>query len=168
MLITTLGGITSFNDTALAASDKIECIFEADGAISVGMTAAHDSGNTLGTLVVAVPIGTQTTLDHTFCGIYEGRGNATGTTTTVSNLSGRAAADGDVIYVTTYGRALALVDGGSTNVADLDPLTVNIGIAGWLQCIASAAFDVGDHPAFLALAAQDSSTTATPVFVKCM
>ena len=116
MRITRLGGITADADTTLYQADKIECMFEADGAINVGAPVKLDVTSNLNcTLVVEAAA----ILDHRqFVGIYEGEGGtgAAVGTTTPSQSTGNAAVDGDLIMVTTYGRAIARQDGTTPTV----------------------------------------------------
>jgi len=167
MKITRLGGITYANDTVLANADKIECIFEANGAITVGSSVIHENTSVNGTLVVigstAADIATS---DHKFVGIYEGIGGS-GTLTTTSGLTGRAAADGDIIMVTTYGPAIALVSGETADVAAGSALTLSTTVNGEIVNLGTT-FDAGDVPMLIACEGNQGTTAARDVFVKAM
>ena len=165
MLITRLGGrIVSESDTQLGAPDKVECIYEADAALPVGAAVQHDlTSNTSATLVVPTVIGE----DHVFCGVYEGKGG-TGADTTTSGLSGKAAVDGDIVYVTTHGLATALVGGGGTTIASGTLLGCAV-TAGQLSVV-STALVAGAIAPILSLGTTTSTATGTPlaVFVKAL
>lgn len=163
MIISRLGGITSDNDSSLPQGEKIEVLFEADYAISVGMVVGHDTGDTSGTTVVRCLADTAD--DQNFIGIYEGKGG-TGAATTTSGLSGNDAADGDVILVTTYGKALALGVGDGTAWVDGSALAPSAATAGLVIGVAN--LDIGICAPLLALEAYSSTVAAKALFVKCM
>ena len=163
MIISRLGGITSDNDSSLPQGEKIEVLFEADAAISVGMVVSHHTGSSTGTLVV--PTVANASNDHSFVGIYEGKGGS-GAATTTSGMSGNDAVDGDVILVTAYGKALGLGIGSGTAWVDGNPVTPSLASAG--QIIGVAVHDVGLTSPLIALEAYSGGAAAKALFVKCM
>ena len=104
--------------------------------------------------------------DHLLKGIYEGRGAPSGLDTTVSGLKGKIARNGDVIYLTVYGTAEALIASATTAVAAGDTLAV----------IDNGAFANSANPAaglaapVVALDAAAATTTQLPftVFVSLL
>lgn len=164
MKISRLGGLNQITES-LGGPDKIQAIFEADGAINPGEAVALDTGNVTGKLVVACPASANS--DHRFVGIYEGQGGS-GAETTTTGLTGFAAADGDIIYVTVYGVAQALLDGGTTDCVDGDALTPSVATAGELQSL-GVTFDAGDTAAVVCLEGETGAGPAVhPVFVRAL
>lgn len=135
--------------------DKVEEIFEADGAIAVGAAVQLDyTGNTSGNLVIS-------TLDgeyKAFVGVYEGTGG-TGTSS--------AAQDGDVIYVTVHGPASALVSGDTLTVAVGHGLTAK-GDAGGLVPVADTTYGVMESVAVPLQVGQTTANVLSSVFIKAM
>ncbi len=168
MIISRLGGITSDSDSSLPQAEKIEVLFEADGAISPGLVCIHDTGSTDGTLVIVAPSSSGANFDHRAVGIYEGKGG-TGAATSTSGLSGNAAANGDIILVTTYGKAVAMCDGGAVDCDDGDALKCSTDDDGQLMSL-GVTYDDGDVANFLYIDSDHTTTTdaAKAVFVKCM
>lgn len=165
MRITRLGGLISTADTTLYQAEKIECLFEADGAIAVGGCVKLDpTANTTGKLVVA----TSAVLDHrSAVGIYEGEGGS-GAAATVSGTKGNAAVDGDLIMVTTYGIATALQDGGTNDTVVGEALQPEA-TSGYLIGTVTAVTNAGIFPAqFVCLEAVTTDGGAGAVFCRCM
>lgn len=161
MLIKRLGGKVYSDGEAYSGGDKVEVLFEADGAIPVGTPCTLDiTANTLGTLVVA----SETANDHAFIGVYEGRGGS-GAEATISGLTGRAAVDGDVIYLTAYGVAETLCDGTTTDIAAGNALSLAEDAA---EFTASAAVDAGVAAKAIALEALTTATGNIAVFVRAL
>lgn len=164
MQIQQLGGRISSAETTLYQAEKIEALFEADGAIAVGGCVKLDAtGNTSGKLVIA----TAAVLDHrSAVGIYEGKGG-TGAVATVTGTSGRAAVDGDIISVTVYGPATALQDGTTDTIPGeaLQPEATS----GYLIGGVTAVTNGGIFPAqFVCLEAVTTDGAAGVVFCRCM
>ncbi len=166
MRISRLGGIIASNDSSLNSADgKIETIFEADGAIAVGGVAKLDvTGNTDCRLVIAGAA----ILDHRQAvGIYEGEGG-TGAVASVSGTSGKAAVDGDVIMVTTYGKAVALQD-GTTDTIPGEALQIEAGATGYLIGGVTAVTNGGTNSVlFTCMEAVTTDGAAGSVFCHCM
>ena len=149
-------------DTTLRQAESHDLLFEADGAIGVGEAVALDTGNTAGKLVVVCPAGA--TADHRAIGIYQGEGGS-GAQTTTTGLSGRAAVDGDFVWIRVSGIATALVDGTTTDANDGDVLSPSLTTAGELVSL-STTFDAGDFPIFTCIEANAGATAAKKVFVR--
>lgn len=112
MRFTNVQGVLK-HDHSFSGHSKCYTLAEADAAIAVGAPTITDvaGDQASGDLVVtAVAAG-----DHMFRGVYTGKGG-TGATTAVTNLSGNAAADGDVVLLQTLGECYALVNGNSVNI----------------------------------------------------
>lgn len=159
-----LGPISSA-DTTNVSSEKVQAVFEAGAAISVGMVVMLAGSDTTGKKVIK----TTTTIANCanlVVGIYEGLGG-TGAETTTSGATGRDAVTGDTIYVTRYGKAAALVD-GTTGAATTDGLilTMSTATAGVLNRQTTAVTNGVGHP-FKALQANSGAAggTISAVFV---
>lgn len=126
--ISQAGGIIGKADTTLKSAPEAFALFEADAAITPGKVVGLDTGNTLGKLVVTCPIGAP----NRALGIYTGQGG-TGAATSTAGLTGRAAVDGDIIWVQTAGVCNGLVDGDTTNAVEGDVLIPSKAVAGELQ-----------------------------------
>lgn len=118
-------GFNPANDSTLQTGEQIQAMFEADAAIAVGHYVMLDTGNLNGKLAVTLT----SAADHRFLGCYQGEGGS-GTATSVatigstSTIYGKAAADGDFIWVTVYGKAVGFYQDTTTTAADGDALTV--------------------------------------------
>jgi hypothetical protein len=136
---------------------KLQTLMEADAAITVGAVVMLDTGNTTGKLVVT----STAAADHAARGVYEGEGGS-GAVTAIAGMKGRAAVDGDPIWITVHGKALAIVGGTTTAVSDRDPLAVDAGIF----VAVSAALADGLVAPFVALeAATTGAGLAHEVFI---
>jgi len=164
MRLTKLGGITVLADTTLYQAEKISALFVANAAVSVGMNVGLTTSNTAGKLVVKTPASANS--DHLSLGIYEGEGG-TGALTTTSGLTGRDAAANDLIWVTIYGLATALVDGTTTDATDGNALTPSVTTAGELESLANT-FAAGAKPIYTCLETNTGATAAKKVFVRGM
>jgi hypothetical protein len=122
------------------------------------------TGNLLGKLAIT---GTATN-DHLALGVYTGEGGR-GADTTISGLAGKDAADGDLIWVRTYGAVDAKTDDGgvSTDIEVGNVLVFDDGTDGLLVSDGDAG-PVESVCNFIALEAQTAGPTGTAVFVRCM
>lgn len=158
-------GMVANADTTLHQGESIDMLFEADAAISVGACVAYDTGNTAAKLVVTTPAAA--TSDHRAIGIYTGQGG-TGAETTISGLKGRAAVDGDHIWVRVFGVASTIVDAVTTQIADGDILVPHLTTAGILNN-SGTTLTASLVPMFTALEALATGTTAVKsVLVRCV
>ena len=177
-----VGRIIDGTNTGLRVSSKIEALYEADAAIRPANLVMLDTGDQQGRLAVVATLA----LDHKVIGVYEGSTDkgGSGDNTTLTGyfdglngnktISGKNAADGDIIWVTVYGRALVLVGGSTTAVADGDVLIVDVFLTAGGGT--NAGLIVGTAPTapvlapFLALAAVATNNTgsAVGVFIRCM
>lgn len=170
MRLTKLGGLTVLADGTLYQAEAIDTLWQAWGSIAVGTCVGFAGGDTTGTKVMN-PVA-NATADHTAIGIYIGestQGAATGlgARTTTSGLTGRDAVSGNHILVRSFGVATALVDGTTTDAADINALTPSVATAGELQSLGTT-FDAGDYPLFTAIEANTGATAAKKVFVRGM
>lgn len=154
-----LGSVSS-DGTTLQQAERIQMLFEADATITPGKTVALDTGNTAGKLVVTTPV----SINSRIVGVYEGEGG-TGAQTTTSGLTGNSALDGDLIWVTVYGVATALLASTSTAFADGDSCVANADVAGVLQQAAASATATTYFVALEALTTGGTGT-AKKVFVR--
>lgn len=84
---------------SIYSAEKVEVMYKAGGAITVGAPVMIDVSDTTGKTVV---VGASAAKSRLMVGVYEGKGG-TGAATTVSGLSGNAAVTGDIILVTVHG-----------------------------------------------------------------
>lgn len=172
-----IGRIADGTTSGLRVSAKLEALYEADGAFGPGEPVVLDTGDTEGRLVIKAT----EALDHKVVGVYEGQSDkgASGADTTVVGMVGKRAADGDIVWVTTYGRVLALVGGTTTLIADGDALIIeDLASTGGQANTGFSQLDSTLLPAgpllspFIALQATATSAvgtgTARAVFVRCM
>jgi len=160
-----LGGITTVSDTALPAPDgPITRTFEADGAIPVGTAVTVDfASDATGKLVIQA----DAALDHRqVVGIYAGVGG-TGAAATVSGTSGKAAVDGDIIEVVTYGVAYALQD-GTTDTVPGEALAIEATTGYLIGGITAVTNGTANAMLFTCMEAVTTDGAAGRVYVKCM
>lgn len=159
-----LGGVINLDTNTVPGDNKIYMLFEADGAITPGKTVALDTtSNTSGKLVVAGGADG----DAAFVGIYSGLGGSVPTTDGDTHYTGLTdAADGDLIWVQTYGPALAEVEGSTAAVSTGEALTMVA--SGALTGTSDAALLAGAASYCVALEATSGAVAPIHVFVKAM
>ena len=172
MKISRLNGLTS--GETLDSAETIDVLYEADGDIEPGDAVMIDTAaNLTGKLAIAATA----TNDHLLLGIYTGVGGS-GAATTITNMDTglHDAADGDVIYVRTYGAIdghVGEISSASTGFVEVGDILTVSGTAGQLTDELITAPTDTTLPAFIALEAATAvsgapTAAARAVFVRCM
>jgi len=162
--ISRLGGF--INDDTVNSTPSVDCLFEADAAISVGHGVMLDTaGNTSGRLVISATAA----LEHLLVGIYTGEGGTGSETTSTNNQGGNDAVDGDPVWVRTYGPALGRYDtGGTDTLSDAgETMTIHTD-AGEFADMNPTESTVGLIPSVVLLEATLADDALYWMFVRCM
>lgn len=140
-------------------AEKVEGWFQAGEAIAVGVGTMIDIGGaaTAGRKVLTVTTGD----DHCINGIFEGDGFPTGAKSTTTGLGkgpNRAAVTSDIILVTLYGPAVAILD-TQTAASAGDNLYVSTATNGYLGRTSDVA--AGNAAPVILLGTATNATTAS-------
>ena len=165
MKITRISGITAGSNDTLTNGEKIEALYVAGGALLTGSPviihfANGTAANRSKTVIASTTAGALAAV-----GVYEGLGGTGAVTAeTLSNDStlgtGRDALTGDIVYVTVFGEALALVE-GTTDVVAGDALTLTTTAAQFKKgAVLAALIESGTIVNFIALEAYTTAGTA--------
>ena len=182
-----MGDTVDSSGTTVAGPDRIYTYFEADGAVAIGAPVQlqtdvnnNTTGNINGWEVVEADTGNPGGGSGTIVGAYQGVNLSNPGGNTVVNLAnaaggdgdagsatltGRVAADGDIIEVICYGQGYVLAE-GSTDVVAGDNLIAD-GTGGRLVTVA----DLADGSGGLVIALGPLTEAAEgliPAFFRCM